>query len=366
MRKLIVILLASCTFYTYAQAQVQNTGYSLTTIATELNQPWSVAFLPNGDYLVALRVGQIVRISASGEVSEPLAGTPETLVHGQGGYFDVVLDPDFEQNATLYLSFAHGDRSNNATRVVKAQLRDNTLENVTPIFTTNVSKDTGAHYGGRLAFLPDDTLLLTTGDGFQYRDAAQIKNNQMGKTIRFNRDGSVPSDNPFVSSKDGAELVWSYGHRNPQGLVVDPATGIVYQHEHGPKGGDEVNVLTAGANYGWPVATYGVNYSGALVSPHQTLEGVTDGIKVWVPSIAPSGLAIMRGNMFPEWDGDLFVGALVDQEVRHLTLQEGKVVSEAAVFPEIKARIRDVRLGPDGSLYVLTDGPDGMLYRVSR
>lgn len=362
MRKLIFILLASCVFVTHAQAL----DYKVETLTSDLNQPWSIAFLPNGDYLIALKVGKLIRVSADGTVGEALAGAPNTYYFKQGGYFDVVLDPNFEQNNTLYLSFAHGNSSAHSTRVIKAQLGAEGLTDVTPIFTGKVTFDTGKHYGGRLAFLPDDTLILSTGDGGDYRNAAQDKNSHLGKILRFTKDGEVPADNPFSNQSGGDGYVWSYGHRNPQGLAVDYATGVVYQHEHGPKGGDEVNVISAGSNYGWPAASYGVNYSGTRVSPYKTLPGMVDGIKVWVPGISPSGLAIYRGDLFPEWNGNLFVGGLMGLNVRRLVMQEEAVSEEHSMFPEIKARIRDVRVGPTGAIYILTDGPSGTLYKITR
>ena len=362
MRKLIFNIFLSCIFATQAQAL----NYKVETLASDLDHPWSIAILPNGDYLVALQVGKLVRVSADGIVGEALTGTPSTHYFKQGGYFDVVLDPSFEQNNTLYLSFAHGNSSAHSTRVIKAQLGTDGLINVKPIFTGKVTVDTGKHFGGRLAFLPDNTLLLTTGDSGDYRNAAQDKNSHLGKIVRFTKNGGVPSDNPYANAVGGDQYVWSYGHRNPQGLAVDYTTSIVYQHEHGPKGGDEVNVISAGKNYGWPVASYGLNYSGTRVSPYQTLPGMIDGIKVWVPSIAPSGLAIYRGAMFPEWDGNLLVGGLKGLDVRRLVIQDEAVTEENSMFPEIKSRIRDVRVGPAGAIYVLTDGPSGTLYRISR
>ena len=360
MRQFLILAISLLTLA--AQAQ---TDYVIEEIAAGLDEPWSVAFLPNGGYLVSMRGGELHRISDTGEISPPLSGVPETLYHGQGGFFDIVLDPDFNTNQTVYLAFAHGHRKANATRVIRATLGDAGLTDSEAIFTTNAPKDTGAHYGGRIAFLADGSMLVTTGDGFQYRDAAQDPSNEMGKVVRINRDGSVPTDNPFIGDDQNDDRVYSYGHRNPQGLAV-ANDGTIYLHEHGPKGGDEVNVIKAGENYGWPAATYGVNYSGARVSPHETLPGMVDGIKVWVPSIAPSGLAVYERDQFAEWQGNLLVGALAAGGVRRLELQDGKVTAEHNAFPEITARVRDVRVSEDGSIYVLTDGKSGKLYRVSK
>lgn len=339
-------------------------GYKIETVAEGLDFPWSIAFLPSGDFLVALRVGEVRRISAAGEVGEPLAGLPDTYVAGQGGYFDILLDPDFASNQTVYLSFAHGTATENGTRIIKGTLSDTAVENVQTLFTVSPLKDTPVHYGGKMIFLQDGTLLMTTGDGFQYREAAQDKFSLLGKIIRINKDGSVPRDNPYADGRQGDPKVWSYGHRSPQGLVLDDATGIVYMHEHGAQGGDELNAILPALNYGWPAATKGINYSGAYVSPLQSAPGIEEPLTYWVPSIAPSGLAIYDGAAFPQWQGDLFVGALVDQEVRHLRIESGKVVSEVAVFTEIGARIRDIRVGPDGFLYILTDSESGKVLRV--
>lgn len=339
-------------------------AYKIETIAEGLDYPWSITFLPGGDYLVALRVGEVRRISAAGEVGEPLAGLPDTYVASQGGYFDIILDPDFASNQTIYLSFAHGTAAENGTRIIKGTLGETAVENVQILFTVSPLKDTAVHYGGKMIFLQDGTLLMTTGDGFEYREAAQDKFSLLGKIIRINKDGSVPRDNPYADGSQGDPKVWSYGHRSPQGLVLDDATGIVYMHEHGAQGGDELNAILPALNYGWPAVTKGVNYSGAYVSPLKSAPGVEEPLSYWTPSIAPSGLAIYDGAAFPQWQGDLFVGALVDQEVRQLGIESGEVVSETPVFTEIGARIRDIRVGPDGFLYILTDSDSGKVLRV--
>jgi len=345
-------------------ATMTHADYKIETVAENLNFPWSVAFLPDESFLVALRVGEVRRVSPDGDVSEPLTGLPASFVESQGGYFDVVLDPDFETNQIVYLSFAYGSGESNGTRIVRGVLAKTSIENLQTIFTVHPLKDTPVHYGGKMLFLDDGTLLMTTGDGFEYREAAQDTFSQLGKIIRINGDGSVPVDNPFSDGGKGDPKVWSYGHRNPQGLALDQSTGKVYMHEHGPQGGDELNSILPAKNYGWPAVTHGINYSGALVSPLTSASGVQDPLTFWVPSIAPSGLAIYEGTAFPDWHGDLFVGALLDQEVRRIDIESGKVVSEEPVFEEIGERIRDVRSGPDGYLYILTDSIAGKLLRV--
>lgn len=362
MRTLLIALLTVVCGFNVACASLKE--YRIETVAANLDHPWCIAFLPGGDYLVSLRSGALRRISGDGEVGPALQGTPDSYVAGQGGYFDVLLDRDFARNKRLYLAFAHGDGSANATRVVRAKLAGNALQEMQTIFTVAPTKGTSAHYGGRLLQLDDGSILLTTGDGFQYREASQDTTSQLGKVVRFGADGSLPDDNPFSDSEDGDPAVWTYGHRNPQGLAIDRATGRIFLHEHGPRGGDEINLLQAGKNYGWPAATHGINYSGAMISPHKSLPGMVDPLHVWVPSIAPSGFAIYRGDKFPAWQGRFFVGALVDREVRMLTEQPDGSFSEQTMFSELRQRIRDVREGPDGYLYLLTDGEQGQLLRI--
>lgn len=327
------------------------------TIAEGLNFPWSIAFLPDGSMLVAERNGGLRVIRDGALVETPVAGAPEAYVAGQGGLFDVVLDPGFEQNRTLYLSFAYGDRRANATRVVRAVFDGVAISDLEVIFTATPTKDTPHHYGGRMAFLPDGTLLITTGDGFDFREQAQRLDNHFGKVIRINADGSVPPDNPFVGKPDALPEIWSYGHRNPQGIVVMPGSERVWLHEHGPRGGDELNLIEPGKNYGWPAITYGIDYSGARISPYTELPGMEQPIVHWVPSIAPAGMT--------EYEGDLLVAALAERSVRRLDLADGEVTSQEVLFTDLGARIRDVRKAPDGFVYLLTDSSKGKVLRVT-
>jgi len=346
----------------YSQTAI-GADYRIEIVAEELNYPWSVAFLPGGDYLVAERNGQVQRLAADGS-RRTLAGVPDTYFAGQGGFFDILLDPDFAANSIVYLSYAHGSAEDNGTGVVRARLTDEGLEDSQLILLSEPSRDTPQHYGGRMLFLPDGTLLVTTGDGFEYREGAQDINQQLGKILRVNSDGSAPRDNPFYTEGGPAAKVWTYGHRNPQGLAMDRQRNIVYMHEHGPRGGDEVNRVLPAKNYGWPAVTHGINYSGAYVSPFSEHPTVEPALKVWTPSIAPSGLAYYDGAAFPQWNNSLFVGALVNKDVRRLSLADGKVTDEEILFTEINARIRDLRQGPDGLLYIITDGEQGSLLRV--
>lgn len=337
--------------------------YNLETVADGLSYPWSVAFLPDESYLVAERDGQIQHLKADGS-RQPLSGVPETYFAGQGGFFDILLDPDFADNSLVYLSYAHGSPTDNGTGVIRARLSDSGLEDSELILLSEPSRATPQHYGGRMLFLPDDTLLITVGDGFEYREAAQDIDKQLGKILRINRDGSVPSDNPFFARGGPAAKVWSYGHRNAQGLAMDRKQNSVYMHEHGPRGGDEINRVLPGKNYGWPAITHGVDYSGAYVSPFKEHPDMEKALKIWVPSIAPSGLTYYDGAAFPQWRNSLLVGALVNKEVRRLSLKDGKVDGEETLFSELDSRIRDIRQGPDGLLYIITDGEQGSLLRV--
>ncbi|MFT5711499.1 MAG: glucose/arabinose dehydrogenase [Halioglobus sp.] len=354
--------LTFCTLYLITAASTWSADYKLETLATNLQYPWSVAFLPDGEFLITQRGGQLLKLSADGSERQNIAGVPETYAESQGGFFDIVLDPDFESNKRLYLAYAHGGPHANGTGVVRATLGGNKLQNSELILLVETAKDTPVHYGGRMLFLPDSTLLITTGDGFEYREEAQNLTSELGKVLRINTDGTPPPDNPFL--QQGSPRVWTYGHRNPQGLALDANTGKVYLHEHGPKGGDELNLLRAGNNYGWPAITLGVDYSGAHVSPFKELDGMEQPEWFWVPSIAPSGLTWYDGQAFPQWQGDLFIGALVNKEVRRLDLENGKVVAEEKLFSELDERIRDIRSGPDGYLYILTDSENGKLIRV--
>jgi glucose/arabinose dehydrogenase len=328
--------------------------YLLETWADGLDLPWSIAFMPDGSALVTELGGQLKQLDASGKNAVAIEKVPAVYFQGQGGLFDVVLHPEFARNQWIYLSFAEGGKNDNGTAVARGRLQENRLEGLEIIFRNFTRKDTPVHYGGRMAFLPDGTLLLTTGDGFDYREAAQDVGSGLGKVLRMNDDGTPASGNPFP----GSPYVYSYGHRNPQGLAVS-RTGTVWLHEHGPRGGDEVNRIEPGVNYGWPAITFGLDYSGAIISPHTAWDGMAQPEHHWTPSIAPSGLAVYEGSLFPEWQGDLFVGALVGMDVRRLDLAVGTVTGEEKIFGEIEARIRDVRTGPGGNIFVLT--PDRIL-----
>ena len=338
--------------------------YKIETVVDGLSYPWAMAFLPDGDMLVTERSGQLRRISNGKLQQQPIGNLPDIYVGGQGGLLDIILDPGFASNQRVYLSFASGTGGANATRVISARLDGNSLMDVTTLFTASPGKDTPHHFGGRLALLPDETLLITLGDGFDHRKQAQQLDNHFGKLIRINTDGTVPADNPFVDRDGAMPEIWTYGLRNPQGLLVS-VDGTVWLHEHGPRGGDELNIIKPGRNYGWPAITHGMDYPGAYVSPYTEAVGMEQPVVYWVPSIAPAGFCEYLGEAFPLWQGNLFVAALAERSVRRLVMKDGEVQSQEIMFTELKQRIREVRAGPDGYLYLLTDSDDGQMLRVS-
>lgn len=357
-RYLVIVWLA---LLTSIQTVAQSEPYAINTVAEGLDHPWSMVQLPGGDFLVTERTGELLLVTQDG-LSQAIEGVPASYFAGQGGLLDVVLHPDFESNQLVYLSYAHGTPEANGTAIARAVLQGNRLQEAEQILLVDPLKATAQHYGGRLLFLPDNSLMVTVGEGFDYREAAQDVENEMGSVLRINDDGSIPADNPFSQAQ--SRRIWSYGHRNPQGLVVDPDSGIVYLHEHGPKGGDEINVILPGLNYGWPAITYGLDYNGAHVSPFTAAEGMEQPMRYWTPSIAPSSMVLYTGDAFPQWRGDLLVGTLVDNDVKRWDLEEGAVVGEASLFASLGERIREVYVGRDGQLYLLTDGENARLLRV--
>lgn len=341
-----------------AQLQVE-------TVAEGLEFPWSIAFMPDGDALITERSGGLRRL-ADGVLSEPLAGLPEVFVAGQGGLMEVLIDPQFEANQRVYLSYAHGDGDANATRVARATLVDNALSDLEVVYTARPWKDTPVHYGGRMCWAADGTLMLGLGDGFDYREAAQDLSSALGKIVRIHADGVIPEDNPLRDRNGALAEIYSYGHRNVQGMVCDTANNRILAHEHGPRGGDELNRIVAGANYGWPLATFGLDYSGAQISPFTELERTRPPLLHWTPSIAPSGMAMVSGAMFADWEGDLLVTALAAKMLVRVRLDGRRVVEQEELLVDLDERLRDVRMAPDGAIYVLTDSVRGRVLRVSR
>ncbi|MBE9039728.1 PQQ-dependent sugar dehydrogenase [Oscillatoriales cyanobacterium LEGE 11467] len=353
-------------------AQTGGGGFEQVTVLENLEHPWSIAWLPDGAMLITERPGRL-RIARDGVLEpDPIAGVPEVFAQSQGGLMEVAVHPRFAENRWIYLTYSHGTIDANRTRLARAKFDGNTLSDVEVIFEVSQTKPRGQHFGSRLVWLPDGTLLLAIGDGGNppieldgelIRQQAQNRSSHLGKVVRLNDDGSVPSDNPFVGDEQADPRVWSYGHRNIQGLAFDPIGDRVWVTEHGARGGDEVNWVRGGENYGWPVATHSREYSGGLISPEESLPGMVDPKLIWTPSIAPSGLAFYSGDRFEDWQGDLFAGGLVSQDVRHIELDEaGNVTKEESIA--IGQRVRDVRQGPNGELYVLTDEPNGQLSRL--
>jgi len=334
--------------------------YYTTVIASGFNQPWAHEFLPNGDILVTERVGKLKVVRDGKILQRGVSGVPESYYAGQGGLLDIMLDSDFSNNFTLYLSYAFGSSNGNATRLISATLAskgDNyALENINILFTASPLKQTPQHYSGRIAQMDDGSLLLTIGDGFDYREDAQRLDNHLGKIIRINRDGSVPADNPFVAKQGAKPEIWSYGHRNHQGLVI--ADGVVYQNEHGPKGGDEINIIEAGLNYGWPVITLGRDYNGASVTPYTEYPDMQQPLVDWTPSIAPSSMAVHLSK--------LYVTSLAEKSIRMLTTDGETINDQGIVFEAIKGRIRDISVGLDNHLYILTDGDQAELIKITQ
>jgi len=347
-------------------------GWRAEVVAEGLVHPWSIAWLPDGSALITERPGRL-RVLRNGRLQpRPIAGVPQVCTDcGQGGLLDVSLHPDFAANRLVYLTYADGNADANRTTLARGRLEDGRLTRVEVIFRNADTKSGGQHFGSRILWLPDKTLLMSIGDGgnpplsFQgdlIRKQAQNLGSHFGKIVRLRDDGSAPADNPFVGQTGARPEVYSYGHRNIQGMVRDPASGRVWANGHGARGGDELNRIEAGHNYGWPEVTYSMEYWGPRIAERTSRPDVTDPVVVWTPSNAPSGIAIYTGDEFPAWRGDLFSGALKFKQVRRLDLDEGRVIGEQKL--SIGKRVRDVRQGPDGGLYLLTDEAAGQLLRI--
>lgn len=338
-------------------------NYKITQMASGLDSPWAIVQLDKDLFLVNEKVGTM-RLVESGIISEPIKNLPQVFARSQGGLMDLQLHPDYPNNHWIYFSYATGDRENNALRVMRAKLKQQQLVEQQVIFTVSPWKDTPVHYGARMTFLPDNSLLVTSGDGFDYRESAQKKDSLLGKMVRVSDDGGIPNDNPFINNKAVKPEIWSLGHRNPQGIVYDKKRQQVFSNEHGPQGGDEINVIEKGKNYGWPIVTNGIDYSGALITPFKEYQGMTQPTVDWTPSIAPSSLTVYYGEMFPELNGDLLSTTLKSKELRRVKLKQDKVVLQQSLLTEIDARLRDVMIDHQGAIILLTD--DGRVLRVVR
>ena len=352
---------------TRAPAQRTKQAFKVETFAGGLAFPWGMAFLPDGRVLVTERPGRMRLVGRDGKVSAPLEGVPAVAAGGQGGLLDVALSPDFGSSKLIFLSYAEPRQGGRATSVARARLElegdGGRLEDVEVIFRQQPAAFGAMHFGSRLVFARDGNLFVTLGERGQ-RDKAQDLGTHYGKVVRIRPDGSIPPDNPFVGRAGALPEIWSFGHRNVQSGAIHPATGKLWTVEHGARGGDEVNIPVAGRNYGWPAITYGRDYSGLTIGEGTAKAGMEQPIYYWDPSIAPSGMAFYTGSLFPEWKGNLFVGALRAQALHRLVLDGERVVGEEELLSDLGERIRDVRSGPDGALWLLTDSPRGRVLRL--
>ncbi|MGB0681423.1 MAG: PQQ-dependent sugar dehydrogenase [Magnetovibrionaceae bacterium] len=338
--------------------------FQLVTVASGLAHPWGLAFLPDGGMLVTEREGGLRHVTAQGTLlPDPVEGAPDAESVGQGGLLDVALHPDFAANRLVYFTYTKRGDGGWGTAVARARWTGSSLENLQDIWVMEPMTRGGRHFGSRLAFAPDGKLHVSLGDRGD-RPRAQKTDDPAGSTLRLNDDGSIPADNPFLGQTGHLPELFTVGNRNVQGMTVHPTTGAVWSHEHGPRGGDEVNILRAGENYGWPVVTYGRAYSGFSIGEGTSKPGITEPVKYWVPSIAPSGMAFYTGDKLTGWQGSLFVGALALTHLNRLTLDGDRVVGEERLLDDWGERIRDVRNGPDGYLYILTDDPEGRVLRL--
>ncbi len=360
---LIILFYMGFSTHIWAQTMPQK-AYQLATIVEGLDSPWGFAFLPDGDILVTELGGKLRLIRNGSLVTQPVSGVPEVFYAGQGGLMDIVLHPDYAENQFVYVSLAVGDSDANALRIIRARFTGEALENVETIFEAAPAKDTPVHYAGRMTFLPDNSLLIMVGDGFDYREEAQNLSTHFGSIVRVTDSGKIPPDNPFLDISDAKPETWSYGHRNAQSIIYDAQLDAVFQTEHGARGGDELNLIEAGKNYGWPIITWGIDYSGARISPYTEYEGMEQPLIDWTPSIGPSGMTLYRGDLFPQWQGDIFVTSLIFSHVVRVDMDGKKAGAQEVLFEEIGERLRDIRTGADGALYILAE-ESGRLLKVT-
>ncbi len=337
----------------------------VTAVAEGLQNPWGLAFLPDGRMLVTERPGRLRFVDGQGKVSEPLTGVPAVLAQGQGGLLDVAISPSFATDRLVYLSYSEAGEGGAGTAVARGKLGERGLEDVRVIWRQTPKVSSGNHWGSRLVFREDGTLFITTGDRANQRPKVQDLSTTVGKVVRINPDGSIPKDNPFVGRQGARPEIWSYGHRNLQGAALHPESGELWTLEHGARGGDELNHPQAGKNYGWPVISYGREYTGLKIGEGNTaMAGMEQPVYYWDPVIAPSGAEFYTGTVFPDWQGDLFVGSLSPGALVRLELNGYKVTGETRYLANLNERIRHVRQGADGYLYLLTDSPRGRVLRV--
>lgn len=358
-----LLLLTATTCGPKEDAQTEAGTVQIDEIAGDLDHPWGMAFLPDGRLLVTERSGDLRILNTDSSLSEPLDGVPEVFARGQGGLLDVALDPDFENNKLVYLSFSEpGDNNTASTALGRGTFENNRINNFTVIFSQQPKMDGPNHFGGRIVF-SEGKIFLTLGERFKF-EPAQDLSNHLGTIVRINPDGSVPADNPFSGDENAEDAIWSYGHRNIEAAAIDPATGLLWVAEMGPRGGDELNQPAAGKNYGWPVVSWGKNYDGSDIPDPPTRPEFADAAIHWTPVISPSGMVFYSGNMFPEWKGKMLIGGLTAKGV--VVVNVNNETAEESERIDLGTRTRDVEQAPDGSIYVLTDESNGKVLRLSK
>lgn len=347
----------------------QNSTWTQTTVVSGLDMPWSMALLPDGRMLVTERTGKL-RIVKDGKIDpQEIAGVPKVLYRGQGGLLEVALHPDYKNNGWIYISYSSpkaegepGEDGGANTALMRAKLNGHTLTNIEHLYKALPNVRATVHFGGKIIFDKKGYLYLSLGERGRKEDAQNLEKAQ-GKVVRLHDNGKIPTDNPFVNTPEAKKEIWSYGHRNPQGLAIHPTTQVIWEHEHGPQGGDELNIVEKGKNYGWPLITYGIDYNGSIISKDTAREGLEQPVIHWTPSIAPSGMAIINSNLFKEFNGDIIVGSLKFNHLQHLKLDGNKVVKKDIIFENI-GRVRDVRQANDGYIYVVIENT-GSIIKIS-
>ncbi|MET3113034.1 glucose/arabinose dehydrogenase [Pedobacter sp. CG_S7] len=341
----------------------------LETVVTGLNLPWATAFLPDGRLLVTERVGKLRLVKDGVLDPQEITGLPAILFKGQGGLLDVVLHPDYRSNGFIYISYSspkaageEGDEGGANTALLRAKLKDHALTEVQVLYKAMPNVKSSPHFGGRIVFDKKGYVFLSVGERGQKQNSQNLGKIQ-GKVVRLHDDGKIPSDNPFVKTAGAKPEIWSYGHRNPQGMVIHPKTGVIWEHEHGPQGGDELNIVQRGKNYGWPLVTFGIDYDNSIISKDTAATGIEQPIIYWKPSIAPCGMTFINSKKFKDWNGDLLVGSLKFMYLQHLVVRDNKVVKREIIFEKI-GRVRDIRQGPDGNIYVVLEN-SGSIVRIS-
>ncbi|HYC84137.1 MAG TPA: PQQ-dependent sugar dehydrogenase [Chryseosolibacter sp.] len=342
--------------------QSDDHAFTVDTVSTTLENPWGIAFLPDGRILVTEREGRIVQFKDGKQLAEEIQNVPAVFANGQGGLLDIKLHPDYESNGWIYLTYSKPGQGGGGTTLSRTKLDGNAFVEFQELFSAQPFTNSGSHFGSRIAFDGKGYIFFSSGERGEMQNAQNL-GNHLGKILRLHDDGRVPNDNPFVNKTGAKPEIWSYGNRNPQGVVYDDATGTLWAHEHGPKGGDELNRIEKGKNYGWPSITYGINYDGNPITDKTEQEGMEQPVTYWVPSIAPCGMAILKGDKFPGWKSNLLIGALAFRHVARVVIEDGKYVKQEKLLDQV-ARVRAVEESPEGFIYVATEGP-GMLLKLS-